>query len=170
MISRPTARFALAHPAHFVALGFGTGLVPFAPGTAGALLAFPLFILLDWLLPPVLVFGAVVPLYLFGVIVLFFGIGVWACERTGRDLGIPDHGAMNWDETVAMLLVLLVTPRSWGWWAFAFFAFRFFDVLKPPPIGHLDRTVKGGLGVMFDDIVAAFYALVLMAIAGRFLG
>ena len=161
MITRPTPGFVLAHPAHFIALGFGTGLAPLAPGTAGTLLAFPLFILLDlWL----------APLALFGVIVVFFGVGIWACARTGRDLGIADHSAMNWDEVVAMLLILLLTPANWAWWAFAFFAFRFFDVVKPPPIRHIDRAMKGGLGVMFDDIVAAFYTLLLIALVKRILG
>jgi len=158
MIGRPTPTFVFAHPAHFVALGFGTGLAPLAPGTAGTLLAIPLYVALDWLLPPLSVFG---------VIVAFFGIGVWACGRTGRALGVPDHSGMNWDEVVAMLLVLLLTPEDWGWRAFAFFAFRFFDVIKPPPIKQIDRNMKGGFGVMFDDIVAAFYTLMLMALAKR---
>src|SRR5712671_6044614 len=162
MILRPTRSFVFAHPAHFIALGFGTGLAPIAPGTAGTLLAFPLFILLDWLLPPLPLFGAIVPLY-------FFGIIVWACARTGRDLGIADHSAMNWDEVVAMLLILLFTPSSWAWWAFAFFAFRFFDVVKPSPIRQIDRAMKGGLGVMFDDTVAAFYTLLLVALVKRIL-
>ena len=161
MMLRPTLAFTFAHPAHFIALGFGTGLAPVAPGTAGTLLAFPLFIVLGAFLPP---------LYLFGVIVVFFGIGVWACGRTGRDLGVADHGAMNWDEVVAMLLVLLLVPADWAWWAFAFFAFRFFDVVKPPPIRDIDRTMKGGLGVMFDDIAAAFYTLLLIALVKRLLG
>ena len=161
MIWRPTLGFTFAHPAHFIALGFGTGLAPMAPGTVGTLLAFPLFIVLDVWLPP---------LALFGLIVVFFGVGIWACERTGRDLGIADHGAMNWDEVVAMLLVLLLSPADWAWWGFAFVAFRFFDVVKPPPIRHIDRSVKGGLGVMFDDIVAAFYTLLLMALVKQVLG
>jgi phosphatidylglycerophosphatase A len=160
MIVHPSARFAVAHPAHFIALGFGTGLAPVAPGTVGTVLAFPIYMLLDrWL----------DPLGLFAVIAVLFGIGVWACGRTGRDLGIADHSAMNWDEVVAMLLILMLVPAEWEWWVFAFGAFRFFDVVKPPPIRHIDRTMKGGLGVMFDDIVAAFYALLLMAIVKRLL-
>ena len=170
MILRPSRSFVFAHPAHFIALGFGTGLAPLAPGTVGTLLAFPLFVLLDWLLPPLPLFGGMVPLYFFGVIALFFAIGVWACARTGRDLGIADHSAMNWDEVVAMLLILLFTPSGWAWWAFAFFAFRFFDVVKPPPIRNIDRAMKGGLGVMFDDTVAAFYTLLLVALVKRILG
>ena len=161
MIWRPTLSFTFSHPAHCIALGFGTGLAPFAPGTAGTLLAFPLYFLLNpWLSP----------LSFFGAIVVSFGIGVWACARTGGDLGIPDHGAMNWDEVVAMLLVLMFTPEHWVWWTFAFVAFRFFDVVKPPPIRYVDRRVKGGLGVMFDDIVAAFYTLLVLAVVKRVLG
>jgi len=170
MILRPTPSFVFAHPAHFIALGLGTGLAPIAPGTAGTLLAFPLFILLERLLPPLPLFGSIVPLYFFGVIALFFGIGVWACARTGRDLGIADHSAMNWDEVVAMLLILMFTPSGWVWWTFAFLAFRFFDVVKPPPIRQIDRAMKGGLGVMFDDTVAAFYTLLLIALVKRILG
>ncbi len=159
MIVHPTARFALRHPAHFVALGFGTGLAPVAPGTVGTVLAFPIYMLLDrWL----------DPLGLAVVIAAFFAIGVWACGRTGHDLGIADHSSMNWDEGVAMMLILLVIPAEWQWWVFAFGAFRFFDVVKPPPIRHIDRTMKGGLGVMFDDIVAAFYTLLLVAAVKRF--
>jgi phosphatidylglycerophosphatase A len=161
MILRPTAGFLLRHPAHFIALGFGTGLVPVAPGTFGTLLAVPVFAILSLWLPQ---------LSLFGVIVVLFGIGVWACERTARDLGIADHGSMNWDELVAFTLVLLMTPAGWAWQAFAFVAFRFFDIVKPPPIRYFERSLKGGMGVMFDDVIAAFYALLLIAVVKQFLG
>ena len=161
MILRPTAGFLLRHPAHFIALAFGTGLAPVAPRTFGTLLAVPVFAVLSAWLPP---------LSLFGLIVILFGIGIWACERTARDLGIADHGSMNWDELVAFLLVLLMTPASWAWQAFAFVAFRFFDIVKPPPIRYFERTLKGGLGVMFDDVIAAFYALVLIAVVKQFVG
>jgi phosphatidylglycerophosphatase A len=155
MMIRPTARFLLAHPAHFLALGFGTGLAPIAPGTVGTLLAFPIYQLLtEWL----------VPMELFMVIVALFALGIWACGKTGEHMGIADHSAMNWDEVVAFLLVLMLTPPGPGWQALAFFGFRFFDVIKPPPIRHFDRTMKGGFGVMFDDILAAFYTLLLLAV------
>ena len=157
-MTAPTARFAFGHPAHFIALGFGTGLAPLGPGTAGAMLAFPIYMLLDrWLDSP----------WLLGVVAAFFAIGTWACERTGRDLGAADHGAMNWDEVVAMMLILTIAPDKLEWWAFAFGAFRFFDIAKPPPIRHIDQTMKGGFGVMLDDIVAAFYTLLLIAIVKR---
>jgi phosphatidylglycerophosphatase A len=158
MIVRPNVRFLLAHPAHFLALGFGTGLAPVAPGTFGTLLGFPIYaVLRDWFAPA----------ELFAAIAAMFSLGMWACGRTGRDLGIADHSAMNWDEVVAFLLVLMVTPDGLGWQVFAFLAFRFFDVVKPEPIRHFDRTLKGGLGVMFDDIVAAFYTVLAMAIVKR---
>lgn len=155
MIIRPTLRFVLAHPAHFLALGFGTGLAPVAPGTVGTLLGFPIYSLLA---------ARLAPTELLATVAGMFALGIWACGATGRAMGIPDHSAMNWDEVVAFLLVLMLTPPGLGWQAFAFFAFRFFDVVKPPPIRYFDRTIKGGFGVMFDDIVAAFYTLLAMAI------
>lgn len=157
-IYRPTPGFLVRHPAHFIALGFGTGLSPIVPGTFGTVLAFPLYAMLA---------QAFTPLGVALAIVALFGVGVWACGRTGRDLGVPDHGAMNWDEVVAFLAVLLLTPEGLGWQVGAFVAFRFFDMVKPPPIRRVERTIKGGLGVMADDMVAAFYAVLVLAIAKR---
>ena len=158
---RPTAGFLLGHPAHFIALGFGTGLSPVAPGTVGTLLAFPLYALAaQWLAPPGLAVA----------IAALFVVGVWACGRTGRALGAADHGGMNWDEVVAFMAVLVFAPAGFWWQAFAFVAFRFFDIAKPPPIRHFDRTVKGGFGVMLDDMVAAFYTVLVLAAAKRMLG
>lgn len=160
MIIRPTAKFVFDHPAHLLALGFGTGIAPIAPGTVGTLLGFPLY----WLLAKW--FTA---FEMLAVTLGLFLAGIWACGKTGRDLGIADHSSMNWDEIVAIILVLAIAPPGIGWQVFAFFAFRFFDIVKPPPIRHLDRTLKGGFGVMFDDIVAAFYTLIAMAIAKHLL-
>ena len=160
MIIRPDSRFLLAHPAHFIALGFGTGLAPVAPGTVGTLLAYPLYQVLAPYLSSI---------ELFGVITLFFLLGVWACELTGRAMGIADHSSMVWDEVVAFVMILVFTPPGLFWQAFAFFAFRFFDILKPLPIREADRRWKGGFGVMFDDILAAGYTLLLMALATRLL-
>jgi phosphatidylglycerophosphatase A len=157
-ILRPTAPFMLSHPAHVIALGFGTGLSPFAPGTVGTMLGFPLY----WVLEPWLS-----SLEMLAVIVVLFAVGVWATARTGRALGIQDHTSMNIDEIVAIMLVLWLTPSAWPWQVLAFFAFRFFDVVKPPPIRYFDRTVKGGFGVMFDDLLAAFYTLLVVAAAAR---
>jgi phosphatidylglycerophosphatase A len=161
MMIRPNTRFLLAHPAHFIALGLGTGMAPVAPGTVGTLLAYPIYHLM--------VISQIGTAAVIALIAVFFLIGVWACAVTGRAMGIADHSSMVWDEVVAMLLILLLIPPETGWWIAAFFVFRFFDVVKPPPIRHFDRTLKGGFGVMFDDILAAFYTLLVLAVAHRIL-
>jgi phosphatidylglycerophosphatase A len=160
MVFRPQASFAFSHPAHFIALGFGAGLARFAPGTVGTLVAFPIW----WAIG-----GAFPAPVLLALIALLFALGVWACGLTGRHLGIADHGAMCWDEIVAFLLVLAVVPPGHLWQAAAFFLFRAFDVVKPPPIRQLERRFKGGFGVMFDDILAAGYTLLVLAVAKRLL-
>lgn len=158
MILRPGFRFVFSHPAHFLAFGFGAGLSRFAPGTAGTLLGFPLY----WAVAPYL---SAVEMFLF--IGVLFAIGVWACGITGRNLGIADHGGMCWDEIVAFLLILEVAPAGLWWQVAAFFLFRIFDVVKPSPIRELERRMKGGFGVMFDDILAAGYTLLALAIIKR---
>ncbi len=160
IVFRPNARFAFTHPAHFIAFGFGAGLSPIAPGTAGTLVAFPIW----WLIGP-----ADDPLVLFAILGLLFATGVWVCDITGRHLGIADHGAMCWDEVVAFLLVLAVVPQEHPWQAAAFFLFRAFDIVKPPPIRQLEQRMKGGFGVMFDDVLAAGYTLLVLALAKRLL-
>jgi phosphatidylglycerophosphatase A len=157
-LGRPSARFAFGHPAHFIALGFGAGLAPWAPGTAGTLVAIPLW----WLLG-----GGYGPLMLLGILAFLFAAGVWACELTGRHLGVADHGAMCWDEIVAFLLVLALVPADPWWQAAAFLLFRAFDVVKPPPIRQLEMRFKGGFGVMFDDLLAAGYTLLVLALFKR---
>ena len=155
-IARPSPGFAFSHPAHAIALGFGAGLSPFAPGTVGTLVAWPL----GWFIPPMVVAAAIAPL---------FALGIWACALTGRDLGVADHRAMVWDEIVAFLLVLAIVPRAFGWQLAAFALFRFFDIAKPPPIRALERRYHGGFGVMFDDLLAAGYTLLVLAAAKRLL-
>lgn len=156
LVLRPTWRFVWSRPAYCIAFGFGAGLAPFAPGTFGTLLAFPLY----WLFFPQA--GALEFLLL---ILVLFVLGAWACEMTGRALGVSDHGGMVWDETVAFLLVLFFVPATLYWQAAAFLLFRLFDIVKPPPIRYYDRTLKSGFGVMFDDLIAAFYTLLILAIA-----
>lgn len=151
----PDARFLVSHPAHFIALGFGSGLAPKAPGTFGTLAAFPIYWALALVLPPLAIAYLAIP--------LFFA-GVWACERTGRDLGVQDHGAMVWDEIVAFLPLLAVSSQDIRLQLVAFALFRLFDVWKPYPIRQLERHVKGGMGVMIDDVLAAFYAYIAFAI------
>ncbi len=157
----PTAGFAFSHPAHVIAFGFGAGLSPRAPGTVGTLVAWPLGWYLGGVLPPVLLLAA---------LAIAFVAGMWACELTGRHLGVADHGAMVWDEIVAFLLVLAIVPRDLAWQAAAFVLFRAFDIGKPPPIDWFDRRLHGGFGVMFDDLLAAGYTLVCLAAIKRLLG
>lgn len=152
---QPSWQFVLRHPAHFCAFGFGSGLFPGSPGTMGTLVAFPIF----WYIEPLLTDA----LFLL-VLIAAFAFGVWACEKTGRALGVPDYGGIVWDEIVAFLLVLFFTPDGFFWSLLAFSLFRFFDILKPQPIRHFDRTWHGGLGIMFDDILAAGYTLLCLAL------
>ncbi len=159
--ARPTLRFVYSHPAHFIAFGGGIGVIPFAPGTFGTLLAIPLFHVLQPLLAP---------WTFLVVIVALFWLGVWACAIAGRSLGAADHGGMVWDEVVAFLLVLFFVPAGGYWQAFAFVAFRFFDIFKPPPIRYYDRTLKNGFGVMWDDLIAAAYTLLVLAAFYAWLG
>lgn len=148
--TQPTLKLLLSHPAHFCALGFGTGLAKKAPGTFGTIAGLPLF----WLI------SGLNPYWQLGIITLLFLTGVYFCEKTGKALGISDHGSIVWDEIVAMMLVLTVTPYQWQWWLAAFILFRFFDIWKPAPIRQCDAMVKGGLGVMLDDLLAAIYAII----------
>ena len=156
IIARPTSAFAYSHPAHMLALGFGAGLSPLAPGTVGTLVAWPV--------------GALVaPPYLALATAPLFAIGVWACSVTGRHLGVADHRAMVWDEMVAFWLVLALVPRELAWQAAGFALFRLFDIAKPPPIRAFEQRFHGGFGVMFDDLLAAAYTLVVLALVKRLL-
>lgn len=146
-------KFVFSHPAHFLSFGFGSGLSPVAPGTAGTLVAFPLY----WLMQQWLSGTAILV-----VILLMFTVGVWACQYTGQALGVPDHGGIVWDEIVAFLLVLCVTPPTPVWYTVAFLLFRLFDIWKPFPIRQFDERIKNGFGVMLDDLLAALYAMIVL--------
>lgn len=150
----PDLRFLLSHPSHFIALGFGAGLARLAPGTLGTLVGLPLFYCL--MATPELVHYTTIA-------VLFF-IGIPICTKTGKALGVADHGSIVWDEIVAMMLVLEFTPHSAKWWLTAFTLFRIFDIWKPFPIRQCDAKIKGGFGVMFDDLLAAIYAIVALKV------
>lgn len=157
IVFRPTPAFVYSHPAHIVAFGFGAGLAPAAPGTFGTLLGWAI----AW----------AVPTESAGILLIvaaaLFLVGIWACEITGRHLGVADHPAMVWDEVVAFIVILAIVPRSYFWQLCAFVAFRFFDIVKPPPIRYLERRYGGGLGVMVDDIVAALFTLLVLALVKR---
>ena len=154
MTTFPNLKFLFAHPAHFFALGFGSGLAQKAPGTFGTIVGLPLF----WLIS-----GQSLNTQ-FAIIALLFVIGIYFCDVAGKNIGVSDHGSIVWDEIVAMLLVLALTPFSAAYWLVAFLLFRLFDIWKPFPIRQFDAKLKNGFGVMFDDLLAAIYAvLTLMA-------
>ena len=158
---RPNIRFLFAHPNHFLALGFGSGLAPFAPGTFGTLMG--------WLLFPFLHSKLSTPEF-FAILLVGLAVGSWACQRTGQALGEADPGAIVWDEILAIWLVLHFVPNSFLWQALAVGVFRFFDIVKPPPVKWADEHWKNGFGVMADDLIAAAYSLLILLffIPGRF--
>ena len=155
------ARFMLSHPAHMIALGFGAGLAPKAPGTVGTLWAWATWLVLQNFLTPAMQ-GL--------LIALSVPLGWWACTLTARHLGIADPGAIVWDEFIAMWLILwLVLPTGFVGQLMAFALFRFFDAAKPGPVAWADQLFKGfgwrgGWGILFDDLVAAACTLLLIAL------
>jgi phosphatidylglycerophosphatase A len=162
---RASAAFMRRHPAHWIALGFGSGLSPWAPGTVGTLWAWVAFLVLDrWL-------ASLGPLAWGIWIAASLGLGWWACTRTAQHLAVADPGAIVWDEVVAFWTVLwLVMPAGWLAQLVAFGLFRFFDAVKPGPVGWCDRHFKAargwrqGLGILADDLVAALCTLLVIAL------
>jgi phosphatidylglycerophosphatase A len=145
-------------PVHWLAFGFGAGLLPIAPGTWGSLLAAIVF----WLLAPLPTIGFVV------VIVLMFVAGVWICGESARRIGVHDHGGIVFDEIVGMLLTLTVVSHEPLWIMVGFLLFRIADVWKPWPIRDVDHRLSGGLGIMLDDVLAAIYAALVTFLMQRF--
>ena len=155
MAQKPDLAFLLAHPAHFFALGCGSGLAPKAPGTFGTLFAWITFVLFHGY------FGDFQLLFLLAA--AYLG-GIWFIDITGKAIGDPDHGSIVWDEIVPFWLVLLMTPDTFFWQLAAFALFRYFDITKPQPARYFDEHVKNGFGVMADDLVAAGYTLLSLAL------
>ena len=157
---RPTVRFMLSHPAHLIALGFGSGLSPVAPGTVGTLWAWLAWLVLaQWLSPAAL--G--------GVIAASLVVGWWACKVTAENMRVLDPGNLVWDEVVAFWIVLwLLLPAGFGAQLAAFALFRFFDAAKPGPVAWADDLFHGfgwraGFGILLDDLVAALCTLFVIA-------
>lgn len=155
---RPSAAWVFARPERILAFGFGSGLIHPGPGTWGTLLGWLLWVLLLQGLPD----GVVA-----GVLLASFAVGCWAAQRCNQQLGVADHGGINWDEIVAIWLVLWLIPAGFVSQLVGVVLFRVFDILKPPPVSVLDRRFKNGFGVMIDDILAALYALLVVAILLR---
>jgi phosphatidylglycerophosphatase A len=143
---------ALREPVHFLALGFGSGLAPFAPGTFGSLVG----LVLGWLALQ-LGFAVAAALTFLALVA-----GFWICGESARRLGVHDHPAIVWDEVAAMMLVMLAAPATWWGVVLGFGLFRLFDVWKPWPIREVDHGLAGGAGIMLDDILAALMAAALL--------
>ena len=146
-------------PVYFIAFGFGSGLMPVAPGTWGTLAAMPVYLLMA---------GLPWPVYLL-LVALAFGVGVWVSDIVSKDLGVHDYKGIVWDEVAGYLLTMFMAPQGFGWMLIGFLLFRLFDIWKPQPIGYIDQHVSGGLGIMLDDIIAAIpAALILQLLAWNF--
>ena len=143
----------IKNPIHFLSLGFGSGLSPVAPGTMGTLVAVPLYLVLSHYLSQT---G-----YAIVTCVVMF-VGIYLCEKTTRALGVHDHPAIVWDEIAGYFITLLFVPVTFFHVVLGFVLFRLFDIVKPWPVSVIDSRMKGGLGVMLDDVIAGLYALTLM--------
>ncbi|MGR5237456.1 phosphatidylglycerophosphatase A [Vibrio alfacsensis] len=165
-MNNPLSLISLKNPWHLLATGFGSGLSPVVPGTMGTLAAVPFFLLL-----------AQLPFPLYVAVVLFSCvIGVKICQVTSDDMGVHDHGSIVWDEfagfwiTMSLVPALNIPLTEWKWLLTGFILFRFFDMVKPWPIGWLDKRVHGGLGIMIDDIVAGVMAGVALFLIAKYAG
>lgn len=149
MIKPELKRLSVRNPLHWLAVGFGAGLSPWAPGTLGTLAAVPFYLLVNhW------------PLWAYLLLLLLGCLaGIAICQSATRAIGVEDHGAIVWDEFMGFGITMIAAPAGWPWLVAGFGLFRLFDILKPWPIGWLDRRVKGGLGIMLDDMLAGLFAL-----------
>jgi phosphatidylglycerophosphatase A len=139
---------SLRDPVHFLAFGFGAGLSPRAPGTCGTLVAMPFV----WF---VMQYGFLI--HLLVALLICIG-GVWICGESARRLSVHDHAGIVWDEIAGYTVTMLAAPRDWYWLLVGFALFRFFDIVKPWPIREADHSLRGGLGIMLDDIIAGVFA------------
>ena len=145
----------LRNPLHLLSLGFGSGLMPVAPGTFGTLVAIPFYLLIAQLELP----------YYLAFILLAFGLGVYLCQYTSATLGEHDHSGIVWDEFVGFWITMIAVPVTWQWIVGGFVLFRLFDIVKPWPVKIVDKRMTGGFGIMFDDVLAGLYALCCLQLA-----
>lgn len=140
------------NPVHFLAFGLGSGAAPKAPGTFGTLAAVPLYLLIEPLSAS----------YYAAFLLVTFLLGIYLCGKTSADMGVHDHGGIVWDEFVGYWITMFLAPQGWSWIVLGFLLFRFFDIVKPWPIGWADKKVDGGLGIMLDDVLAGIMAFVCL--------
>lgn len=149
----------LLNPVHFLAAGFGAGCVPKLPGTAGTVIGVIIYYPLQ---------DADIRVYL-GILISLIIAGIWICGKTARTLDVHDHSAIVWDEITGYLVTMFMAPAGWVWMIAGFILFRLFDILKPWPISWVDRQVKGGIGIMLDDIIAGVFGLLTLQITAYLL-
>lgn len=142
------------NPWHFIAFGFGTGTIPIAPGTFGTLIAIPFYLYLS-------TFSHTSYLIL-TLFIMFFSM--WLCEKVSRQINIHDHQGMCIDEIVGFLVTMYHAPYGWRWILLGFVLFRFFDIAKPWPIRQIDKQMKGGVGMILDDVMAGIYSFIIIQI------
>lgn len=158
MKTNVSTRTVWTNPVHFIAFGFGSGTIPFAPGTMGTLMAIPFYLLIRHF-----------PLGIYiSIVIVATMVGVWVCDVTEKALGTHDYKGIVWDEVCGYGVTMLAAPHHWQWVVIGFFLFRLFDIWKPWPICWIDRYVQGGLGVMLDDVLAGVYSLVVLQIVYYF--
>lgn len=165
-MTNPKSRLHMNNPWHLLATGFGSGLSPVVPGTMGTLASVPFYLLL-----------AQLPLTLYVVVIVAASvIGIKICQVTSDDMQVHDHGSIVWDEFAGFWITMLVVPvmqlpvLDWRWLVTGFVLFRFFDMVKPWPIGWLDKRVHGGFGIMLDDLVAGVMAAIALVLVGHWAG
>ena len=153
-MKKSVAQIVLRNPIHIFSFGFGSGLSPVAPGTMGTLIAIPIFLILSDL---------PLTIYLSFVTILFL-VGCWTSSLTAKALNVHDHPGIVIDEIVGYLITMIFVPVTWYWVLLGFLLFRLFDIWKPWPICIADQKLKGGFGIMIDDVLAALYSLLSLHI------
>ena len=148
----PVSPRQLKNPILFLAFGFGSGLLPKAPGTYGTATAIPIFLLM----------GSLEPLIYFSIVAVLTLVGIWLCDSAAKQLGVHDHPGIVWDEIVGFLITMSAGTTSLASIVTGFVLFRIFDIAKPWPIAQIDKQVKGGLGIMIDDVLAGVYAAICL--------
>lgn len=155
----PVPKTVWTNPLHFIAFGFGTGTIPFAPGTFGTLIAVPFYLALQ----------SFATLNYFIITLFITGASIWICHKATQDIGIDDHQGMCLDEIVGYLVTMIGAPHGWLWVAIGFGLFRFFDIVKPWPIRYVDANVHGGFGMILDDVLAGILSCLVIQVLAHFL-
>lgn len=152
--AQPVPRSVWEKPSHFIAFGFGSGAVPFAPGTFGTLMAIPFYLAMQSLSHT---------MYLLLVVVITLA-SMWLCGKITKEIGVHDHSGMCLDEIVGYLVAMYGAPHGLSWIVWGFLLFRLFDIWKPWPIRYIDAQVQGGIGIILDDVLAGIYSLILLRV------